>query len=138
MLKIWDLSLTQESNDNENELKKSKKKLTEKSNEMEIESEDDDNCDDGSGKGKRSKRKIRKKASITSDGGDDDETIRSYARVVPLVTLSGHNEGVSDLTWLNDTEIVTAGFDHALVFWDLESGRERRKIVCFAYFIENL
>jgi ribosome biogenesis protein YTM1 len=40
---------------------------------------------------------------------------------VPLMTLSGHSEGISSVEWIADTTICTASWDHSIRLWDLQA-----------------
>ena len=39
----------------------------------------------------------------------------------PLVTLAGHTQPVKTIVWPHEGEVFTAGYDHCIRVWDLES-----------------
>ncbi|CAH1789159.1 unnamed protein product [Owenia fusiformis] len=47
---------------------------------------------------------------------------------VPLMTLSGHNEGISAAQWLSEQEVCTASWDHCIKIWDVEQGMEKSNL----------
>ncbi|XP_013399023.1 ribosome biogenesis protein WDR12 [Lingula anatina] len=54
----------------------------------------------------------------------------------PLMTFSGHNEGVSAVTWSGDSEICTASWDHTIKFWDLEQAAQKSSITGTKVFLD--
>lgn len=50
---------------------------------------------------------------------------------VPLMTLSGHREGVSSVTWLSEQAVCTASWDHSIRLWDIEKAQETSCLVRF-------
>ncbi|KAK3592982.1 hypothetical protein CHS0354_023207, partial [Potamilus streckersoni] len=53
-----------------------------------------------------------------------DKTQKVQTRV-PLLTLSGHIEGVSAVTWTAVNEVCTASWDHTIRLWDLEQATQK-------------
>ncbi|KAH3841961.1 hypothetical protein DPMN_115448, partial [Dreissena polymorpha] len=43
---------------------------------------------------------------------------------VPILTLSGHTEGVSGIVWLGEDQVFTASWDHTLRLWDLQKAEQ--------------
>nr|XP_042903643.1 ribosome biogenesis protein WDR12 homolog [Parasteatoda tepidariorum] len=60
-------------------------------------------------------------------GGDDDkkrfktESLKTKIKT-PLMTLSGHTDGVTGVQWIDTNEVVTCGLDCTLRIWDVELG----------------
>lgn len=48
---------------------------------------------------------------------------------VPMLTLSGHTEGVSAVAWLEEQEVCTASWDHTMRLWDLERAEQKSSLV---------
>jgi ribosome biogenesis protein YTM1 len=48
----------------------------------------------------------------------------------PLMTLVGHKEGVSGVTWLDQpNEVCTSSLDHTIKVWDTENGGMKSELV---------
>lgn len=56
----------------------------------------------------------------------------------PLMTLSGHTDGVSGVQWTDTSEIATCGLDCTLRIWDVELGGLKHQLVLilFDYFLQ--
>ncbi|XP_054712437.1 ribosome biogenesis protein WDR12 homolog [Uloborus diversus] len=60
-------------------------------------------------------------------GGDDDkkrfksDSLKTKVKT-PLMTLSGHTDGVSGIQWTDTSEVSTCGLDCTLKIWDVELG----------------
>ncbi|XP_065885840.1 ribosome biogenesis protein WDR12 homolog isoform X2 [Dysidea avara] len=52
----------------------------------------------------------------TAKGKESKPTTRT-----PLVTLAGHTQPVRTVVWPHEGELFTAGYDHSIRIWDLES-----------------
>ena len=57
---------------------------------------------------------------------------------VPLLTLSGHVEGVSSAVWLSETEVCTASWDHSIRLWDVAQGQHKSTIVRNTLEMQNI
>lgn len=77
-------------------------------------------------------------------GGDDDaeserKRVKSSDSAVsgskavtrtPLMTLAGHKEGISGVTWMDSkNEVCSASWDHTLKIWDTELGGMKQELV---------
>lgn len=45
------------------------------------------------------------------------------------MTLKGHRDCISCVSWTNDTEILTASWDHTLKLWDAEIGGIKKELI---------
>merc|ERR1712142_751615 len=54
----------------------------------------------------------------------------------PLLTLAGHNEGVSSLEWMEEKKVASASWDHTIKLWDVETAREEKLIQGNKVFID--
>ncbi|XP_035206556.1 ribosome biogenesis protein WDR12 homolog [Stegodyphus dumicola] len=60
-------------------------------------------------------------------GGDDDkkrfksDNMKTKVKI-PLMTLSGHTDGISGVQWIDTNEVSTCGLDCTLRIWDVELG----------------
>jgi len=48
---------------------------------------------------------------------------------VPLITLTGHHEGIVAINWTEAGTLVTAGLDHTIRCWDLETQNNTQTMV---------
>ncbi|ELT91178.1 hypothetical protein CAPTEDRAFT_178717 [Capitella teleta] len=55
---------------------------------------------------------------------------------VPLLTLSGHSEGVSSALWVNEDVVATASWDHTIRLWDLHHGIQKSAITGAKVFLD--
>lgn len=53
----------------------------------------------------------------------------SCPQQVPLMTLSGHSEGISSAAWMDESSICTASWDHSIRLWDLQQATATSIIV---------
>ena len=49
------------------------------------------------------------------------------------MTLSAHNEGVSGVQWLSDSQVCTSSWDHSIKIWDLQHGTSISTLVSLRY-----
>ena len=75
------------------------------------------------------------------DDDDDNDTENKKSKLdglscgkpltrTPLMTLVGHKEGVSGVTWLDQSsEVCTASMDHTIKVWDTENGGMKSELV---------
>ncbi|KAJ8314312.1 hypothetical protein KUTeg_008873 [Tegillarca granosa] len=58
-------------------------------------------------------------------GSVDCLAVDSTKQRVPILTLSGHNEGVSAASWIGDNEICTSSWDHTIRLWDITQATQK-------------
>ena len=46
------------------------------------------------------------------------------------MTLAGHTQPVRTVVWPHEGEVFTAGYDHCIRIWDLESNSTMDTLVC--------
>jgi len=75
-----------------------------------------------------------------TEGVTDDENISSKKKRnendtdakatsrIPLVTLLGHKEPVSSLIWHDSDELISAGWDHCIRLWDIETATNKHTL----------
>ncbi|XP_057299577.1 ribosome biogenesis protein WDR12 homolog [Hydractinia symbiolongicarpus] len=75
----------------------------------------------------------------TNDGNDEDfedavkknrlsDSERKITNMLPLLSLSGHKEAVSTLCWPHNNELISAGWDHCIRLWDIESSSNKHTL----------
>lgn len=74
--------------------------------------------------------KLWSTAPVTSEETDEEPGERPHKRKrghenklvtrVPLMTLSGHSEGISSVAWIDETSLCSASWDHSIRLWDLQ------------------
>ena len=72
-----------------------------------------------------------KKAKRMKETSEEEVTTAEGARLhtrTPLLTLAGHNEGVSSLEWMEEKKVASASWDHTIKLWDVETAREEKLI----------
>ncbi|XP_056008326.1 ribosome biogenesis protein WDR12 homolog isoform X1 [Ostrea edulis] len=55
---------------------------------------------------------------------------------VPILTLSGHTEGISAAEWLGRSEVCTASWDHTLRLWDMEKATQTSQMQGTKVFLD--
>jgi len=64
------------------------------------------------------------------DEGDSKRARGHAVTRTPVMTLAGHKEGISGVTWTEDkTTVVTSSWDHTLRIWDTEMGGMKSELV---------
>jgi len=92
-------------------------------------------------------------AAVEPNAGDEDESAskkickdgKSAQRNIrtPLTTFSGHKEPVSSLVWCEDNELISAGWDHCIRLWDVDTSTNKhtltgnKAILSIAYSIDK-
>lgn len=81
--------------------------------------------------------------TVDQNGADEDDEVSEQKKSkidgltcgkpltrTPLVTLVGHKEGVSGVTWLDHShEVCTSSLDHTVKIWDTENGGMKSELV---------
>ena len=83
----------------------------------------EENTATASSSSKKAKR-LKENAAETDGAGDGS---RLHTRT-PLLTMAGHNEGVSSLEWMEEKKVASASWDHTIKLWDIETAREEKLI----------
>jgi len=92
--------------------------------------------EESTGTSKKAKRlKETSTEELDGGGGGGGGEGRLHTRT-PLLTLAGHNEGVSSLQWLEEKKVASASWDHTIKIWDIETTREEKLIQGNKVFID--
>ncbi|KAI1289760.1 Ribosome biogenesis protein WDR12 -like protein [Halotydeus destructor] len=88
--------------------------------------------DTGEGNGPSSKRRKKVKSTVI----DEEIDLKWNKTKVPLITLSGHNEAITGIVWLANTEdtdtapeIATCSMDNTIRLWDIEVSESKQTLV---------
>jgi len=67
------------------------------------------------------------------DGESGSKKAKSTSKAptrTPLMTIAGHKEGISGVTWLESaTELITCSWDHTIRVWDAETATLKTELV---------
>ena len=57
---------------------------------------------------------------------------------VPLMTLSGHSEGISSVAWIDESTLCSASLDHSIRLWDVQQAATASTFVCLYFCVSTI